>query len=135
MTQEEFNLKLQENKVREAAIAASLMKDSDEEVLKLLYGYISCKYFLEDFELDTENLVELGEKSTAKMAGLQKSGLAFREKSAGCTTASSGVIKKILLAMAVGKCIGKKLDPDQVAATETVAQLADLVIKTRKSEA
>lgn len=135
MTQEAFDLQLRENKVREAAIAVSLAEAADEEVLGLLYGYISCKYFLEKSEMDTYNLLELGEASTAKMAGLQRAGLAFREKSAGCTTAPSGVIKKILLAMAVGKCIGKKLDPDQVAAAETVSQLADLVIKARRAEA
>ena len=43
------------------------------------------------------------------------------------------MIERDKIAMAVGKCIGVKLDPDQVAAAETVSQLADLIIKTRRN--
>ena len=74
-----------------------------------LLEFLCCKYLLHPEEIRSENLIQLGEQSTAKIAGIQSSGIEFREKSAGCTTASSGVIKKILLAMAVGKCIGVKV--------------------------
>ena len=133
MTQAEFNQTLAEKKAREEAIASSLASAPDEEILGLLLEFLCCKYLLGPEKIHSENLVQLGEQSTAKIAGLQNSGIEFREKSAGCTTASSGVIKKILLAMAVGKCIGVKIDPDQVAKAETVSQLADLIIKTRRS--
>lgn len=133
MTQTEFNQALAEKKAREEAIASSFAGAPDEEIPGLLLEFLCCKYLLHPEEIRSENLIQLGEQSTAKIAGIQSSGIEFREKSAGCTTASSGVIKKILLAMAVGKCIGVKLDPDQVAAAETVSQLADLMIKTRRN--
>ena len=135
MTHEEFNLRLENNKAKEAVIAASFANAPDDRILELLYEFISCKYFLEPENMTTDNIVRLGEISTAVLAGYQKAGLEFREKSAGCTTASSGVIKKVLLAMAIGKLIGAKLDPDAVAMVDTVSQLAELVIKTRKGGA
>ncbi len=132
MTQEEFNLRLEENKRKEAAIAASLPLAGDDEIPELLQEFIACKYFLDPEDFTTEELLPLGEKSTAKMAGFQKKGIQFKEKSAGCTTASSGIIKKILLAMAIGKIIGIKLNPDDVAEAETISQLAEMIIKARK---
>ncbi len=132
MTQAEFDQALAAKRQREAALAASFATVPDEGMEALLREFLCCKYFLEPEELTTDDLVALGDASTAKMAGFRRAGIAFQEKSAGCTTASSGVIKKVLLAMAVGKLIGHKLDPDAVAETETVAQLAALIVKTRR---
>ena len=133
MTQEEFNLALEEKKAREATVAASFADAPDSEIQGLLYEFLCCKYLLRPEEIETDNLMRLGEQSTAKIAGIRKTGLEFKEKSAGCTTASSGLIKKVLLAMAVGKCVGVKLNPDAVAEAETVPQLAELIIKTRRN--
>lgn len=133
MTQAEFNQALIDKKAREEAIASSFAIATDEEIPELLREYLCCKYLLMPEEIDTDNLIKLGEKSTAKIAGIKSSGIEFREKSAGCTTASSGVIKKILLAMAVSKCIGIKINPDEVAQAETLPQMADLIIRMRKS--
>lgn len=131
MTQDEFNRILREKKTREEAIASSLANVPDQEIEHLLREYISCKYLLPVEEMTDDDLIRLGEKSTAYIAGILKQGIEFREKSAGCTTASSGVIKKSLLAIRLGQLIGKKLDPDAIAMTETVPQLAELIIRTR----
>ena len=131
MTQEEFNRRLEEKRAREAEIASSFAAAPDGKIETLLREFLACKYLLDPEDLDTDDLVALGEKSTAKIAGFQKAGLEFKEKSAGCTTASSGVIKKVLLAMAVGKLIEKKLDPDVVAEATTISDLTELIIQTR----
>ena len=131
MTQETFNRMLEEKRQREGDITSALPSAPDDQIEPLLRDFISCKYFLEPEEMDTNDLIVLGERSTAKMAGLKNAGIEFKEKSAGCTTASSGIIKKVLLAMAVGKLIGAKLDPDAVAETETIGELASLVCRTR----
>ncbi len=133
MTQAEFDHALAAKRQKEEAIASSFATAPDAEIEALLRDFLCCKYFLEPEDLNTDNLVALGDMSTAKMAGFQKAGIVFQEKSAGCTTASSGVIKKVLLAMAVGKLIGQKLNPDAVAEAETIAQLAALIVETRKS--
>ncbi len=131
MNQEEFGRRLAAKKAKEAEISASFATAPDDQILELLYEFIACKYLLDPEDMSTDDLIALGERSTAKIAGFQKDGLEFREKSAGCTTASSGVIKKVLLAIAVGTCIGARLDPDRVAAAETVPQLAELIVHTR----
>ncbi|MCD8144160.1 MAG: hypothetical protein LUD79_02275 [Oscillospiraceae bacterium] len=133
MTQAEFDRALAAKRQKEEAIASSFATAPDAEIEALLRDFLCCKYFLKPEDLNTDNLVALGDMSTAKMAGFQKAGIVFQEKSAGCTTASSGVIKKVLLAMAVGKLIGQKLNPDAVAEAETIAQLAALIVETRKS--
>ncbi|MCD8116632.1 MAG: hypothetical protein LUE21_05885 [Oscillospiraceae bacterium] len=132
MTQGEFDRALSAKRQKEEAIASSFSTASDAEIEALLRDFLCCKYFLEPNELNTDNLVVLGDTSTAKMAGFQKAGIVFQEKSAGCTTASSGLIKKVLLAMAVGKLIGAKLDPDAVAEADTIPQLAAVIVQTRK---
>ncbi len=133
MTQEEFDRALTEKRAREEALAASFAVVPDSEIEALLREFIACKYFLLPEDLKRNDLIALGNLSTARMAGYQQAGIQFREKSAGCTTASSGVIKKVLLAIAIGKLIGKKLDPDAVAQVETVPQMAELIVQTRRS--
>ncbi len=132
MTREEFLRALEEKRCKEAELTSALAAASDAQMEPLLRQYLCCKYFLRPEELTTDNLIALGEKSTAKVAGLQRSGLDFPEKSAGCTTASSGVIKKTLLALALGRILGLTLDPDEAAEADTIGDLADLAVKTRK---
>lgn len=132
MTQAEFEAALERNHKRIGEITASLPTAADHEIEPLLREFLCCKYFLEPEELTTEDLLALGEYSTAKMAGYANQGINFVEKSAGCTTASSGTIKKILLAMAIGKILKLRLDPDTVAAVDTISDLAELIIKVRR---
>lgn len=135
MTQQEFNAWLEQNRARTEAIASTLPTAPDCEVAALVREFISCKYFLSDEEMDTENLIQLGDKSTEKMANLKKGGLEYADKNAGCTTAGSSTIKKVLLAMALGKIIGHRLNADAVAYAETIPQLVQLIIDTRKGDA
>lgn len=134
MTQQEFDDLLAAKKEKEAVLAASFSQVEDTQIDQILREFICCKYFLEPEEMATEDLVALGNYSTAKMAGLKDSGISFKEKSAGCTTAPSGVIKKVLLAMAIGRLIGVKLNPDHVADVTTISQMRDLIIETRKAK-
>ena len=133
MTQAEFDRALAAKKAEEEAVASAFASAPDDEIEALLREFIACKYFLEPEDMQTDDLIALGNSSTEKLAGCKKSGLQFEEKSAGCTTASSGVIRKVLLAITVGKLIGARLDPDAVAMTETIPQLAELIIQTRKN--
>ena len=135
MTQQEFNAWLEQNRARTEAIASALPTAPDSEVATLVREFISCKYFLSDEEMDTENLIQLGDKSTEKMENLKKGGLEYADKNAGCTTAGSSTIKKVLLAMALGKIIGHRLNADAVAYAETIPQLVQLIIDTRKGDA
>ena len=129
MTQQEFTAALAENRTRAEEIAAALPRASDEETEALVREFISCKYFLTDVEMVTDDLIQLGDRSTEKLADLQKGGLRYADKNAGCTTAGSS--KKVLLSMALGKAIGTKLNADDVAYAETIPQLARLVIRVR----
>lgn len=131
MTQEEFEQGLARRKARAEEVAAALTGAPAARMEGLLREYIACRYFLDAEEMTTDRLVDLGEQSTAKMAGWKRAGLQFAETSAGCTAASSGVIKKMLLAIALGRIIGISLDPDAVAAADTIGQLAALAAATR----
>ena len=132
MTQAEFEDALEKNHRRIAEITKAIPTATDAEIEPLLTEFLCCKYFLEPEELTTDKLLALGEYSTAKMAGYANQGIKFVEKSAGCTTASSGTIKKILLAMAIGKIMGIQLEPNAVARVDTISQLAALIIAGRK---
>ena len=131
MTQQEFTAALARNRARAEDIAAALPTAPDEDMEALIRGFISCKYFLTTKEMDTDDLIRLGDRSTEKLADLQKGGLRYADKNAGCTTAGSSTIKKVLLAMALGKAIGAKLNADDVAYAETIPQLARLVVRVR----
>ena len=133
MTQQEFTAALAENRTRAEEIAAALPGASDEETEALVREFISCKYFLTAEEMVTDDLIRLGDRSTEKLADLQKGGLRYADKNAGCTTAGSSTIKKVLLAMALGKAVGRKLDADAVACAETIPQLSALLLQAREA--
>lgn len=133
MTQQEFIALLEENRARAEAIASALPGAPAEQLEQLVREYIGCKYFLTEAEMDTDDLIRLGDRSSEKLANLQKGGLRYADKNAGCTTAGSSTIKKVLLAMALGKAIGRKLDADKVAYAETISQLARLLDETRNA--
>ncbi len=77
----------------EVDLASSFVTAPDVEIEALLWDFLCCKYFLDPEDLNTDNLVALGDMSTAKMAGFQKAGIVFQEKSAGCTIASPRVLQ------------------------------------------
>ncbi len=133
MTQQEFTALLAQNRARAEAIASALAAAPAEQVEPLVREFLACKYFLTADEMDTDDLIRLGERSTEKLANLQKGGLHYADKNAGCTTAGSSTIKKVLLAMALGKAVGRKLDADAVACAETIPQLSALLLQTREA--
>ena len=100
----------------------------------MLREYIGCRYFLTQEEMTTDDLIALGDLSTEKLARLQRGGLQYADKNAGCTTAGSSTIKKELLAMALGKAIGMSLDADDVAYARTISDLAVLVQRALSGE-
>ena len=84
MTQAEFNQALAEKKAREEAIASSFAGAPDEEIPGLLLEFLCCKYLLHPGKFvvrRTDSVV--GEQSTAKIAGIQNSGIEFRENPLG----------------------------------------------------
>lgn len=80
MTQQEFTAALAENRTRAEEIAAALPRASDEETEALVREFISCKYFLTAEEMLTDDLIQLGDRSTEKLADLQKGGCVMPTK-------------------------------------------------------
>ncbi len=134
MTQQEFILQLTQSKVRAKEISDILPTAPEDSLTELVREFIACKYFLAPEEMITDNLLQLGDLSTEKMANLKKGGLQYADKNAGCTTAGSSTIKKVLLAMALGKAIHRHLDADSVAYAETIPQLAQIISEARRGD-
>lgn len=127
MTQKEFDKALENSKIEAEAIVSALSVAAPNDMEPLVRRFIACKYFLTPEEMTTDQLLPLGEYSTAKLIGLRNKGLQFAEKNSGCTSASSGVIKKVLLVMALGRIFGITLDPDKVSMVDTIPQLVKLL--------
>ncbi len=134
MTQEKFTRLLAQNRARADAIASALASASPDALCPMLREYIGCRYFLTQEEMTTDDLIALGDLSTEKLARLQRGGLQYADKNAGCTTAGSSTIKKVLLAMSLGKAIGMSLDADDVAYARTISDLAVLVQRALSGE-
>jgi len=134
MTQEKFTRLLAQNRARADAIASALASASPDTLCPMLREYIGCRYFLMQEEMTTDDLIALGDLSTEKLARLQRGGLQYADKNAGCTTAGSSTIKKVLLAMSLGKAIGMSLDADDVAYASTISDLAVLVQRALSGE-
>jgi len=135
MTTEEFTIRLQENQEKaKAHIIAILTGPQDFETVYLhLRAYVACKYFLEGAEMETDNLIKLGDISTEKLAELRRGGLEYADKSVGCTSVASSVTKKILLVLSLRKFLTDvTFDPDTVAETATVSDLAQLILQKLK---
>lgn len=135
MTQQEFTAQLAQNKARAKEISDALPAAPEASLPELIREFIACKYFLAPEEMTTDHLLQLGDLSTEKMANLKKGGLQYADKNAGCTTAGSSTIKKVLLAMALGKAIHRHLDADSVAYAETVPQLVQIISDARRGDA
>lgn len=128
MTPEEYKAKAAENKRRSAQYAESILSASDEEdIYPLLRGFIGCRYFLDPPEMTSDDLLQLGDLSTEKLAGLRRGGLEFEDRSVGCTSVASSITKKALLVLTLGKTLHIDIDPDDAAEAATVKQLAGLI--------
>ena len=129
MTLEEFTHRLEENRSNADAHAAAILSEGpDSRHLALhLREYVRCKYFLEPDDMTTEDIILLGNRGTERLADLRRSGLEFRDTSAGCTSVSSAVAKKALLILSLGKALGVSFDPDQVAEAATLSDIASLL--------
>lgn len=134
MTQQEFTVQLVQNKARANEISNALSTAPEDSLPDLIREFIACKYFLTPQEMTTDHLLQLGDMSTEKMANLKKGGLQYADKNAGCTTAGSSTIKKVLLAMALGKAIHRHLNADSVAYAETIPQLAQIISDARRGD-
>ena len=129
MTLEEFTHRLDENRSNaEVHAAESLREGPDSQYLALhLREYVRCKFFLEPEDMTTEDILLLGNRGTERLANLRRSGLDFRDTSAGCTSVASAVTKKALLILSLGKALGVSFDPDQVAEAATLSDIASLL--------
>jgi len=97
------------------------------EVKAHLAGFLAEKYFLTPEEMTTEDILVLGDISTAKLAEIKKSGVDFKDTSVGCTSVASNATKKALLVLTLGKLLGVTFDPDRVAEATDLTALAELV--------
>lgn len=127
MTAEEYTRRVADNKRRSEFYTEVMMSADAEDIYPLLRDFIACRYFLDDADMTSDNLVVLGNRSTEKLAELRRGGLETADRSVGCTSAPSAVTKKALLILTLGRLLHIKFDPDEAAEAATIAQLAALI--------
>lgn len=132
MTAEEYKCRVADNKRRSEFYAEVMLSADAEDIYPLLRDFIACRYFLDESEMTSDDLVVLGERSTEKLARLRRGGLETADRSVGCTSAPSAVTKKALLVLTLGRLLNIRFDPSEAAAAATVAQLAELIVQNRR---
>ena len=92
-----------------------------------LYGFILSKYILLGDVTDVYNLTELAELSVAKTIRMPKEESRQLDGAHSCEGTTSAMNKKVLLLMALQKCLGIKFLPDTTADLTDTRQIAQEV--------
>lgn len=113
-------------KICAGEILAAGKRDCDL-IYPLILRYISIRYFLDETELQSDNLYELAETSVSKILAIKREKLADIDIPGTCTGASSATSKKILLLLALCRDLGIPPEPEKAVNLQTVDQLARYV--------
>lgn len=133
MTAEEYKCRVADNKRRSEFCAEAMLSADEESIYPLLREFIACRYFLDESDMTSDDLIALGNRSTEKLAGLRRGGLETADRSVGCTSAPSAVTKKALLILTLGRLLDIRFDPNEAANASTVAELAALIVQNRRT--
>ncbi len=129
MRDKAFAKELKERSLRgEAALRAMKehLGENTEAFGEALCQYISLRYLLNRVPRREENLYALAEESVGNMLKANKDVLLAMERESGCTGATSGMMKKVLLLLSVKKALSLSVTEEAVTAVETIDNLIRL---------
>ena len=124
------------NASKEAEIIKNEPSPNKDFVKQHLKKFIAYKYMLDpETDMEEDNIRKLALMSLEKTMKLYKDMIKQLDQATPCDHATSESAKKVLLLFAVQKELGIKPDPAELAATESVDKLAELVTRhLKKSE-
>ena len=106
------------------ALLEALPSVTAEGVLPILRAYILDRYMLPPEEGESDELLALAEASLRRYVRLVREGAVEKDPSRQCSTASSVIVKKVLLMKAIQRDFGVCFTPAQSAELTTVSALA-----------
>lgn len=106
-----------------------------ETVHPILLDYIRERFLLRPEDCGSDKLMELSEASLRRYIQLYRSGKIDKDASRACSTASSTVVKKVLLMKAIQTDFGVSFTPAQSAELTTVTALAEEIVRQKKGGA
>ena len=117
-------------------IALILAEEAPEpEALRpRLHAYICARFLLEEGECDSEDIIELSERSIQKAVQMRGLGVKVSDVSPGCADVSSAAAKKALLLTGLQKALGIEFNAIQAAYYDTVSDLAQAVAQLLKAK-
>jgi len=139
-TEEALNTDILKNileQKKQAAKMAEAIIQCDSPSKAVIYRHLRL-YLLHKFLLEqdpqTDNIDELAEMSLAQMLKIDRQMINDVNIARGCDGASSVLAKKALFYMALQRELAIHLDPAQLAAAETVEELAELVYRALRGD-
>lgn len=111
---------------------AQLPELTVENLYPILLDYIRERFLLRAEDCGSDELMELSEASLRRYIQLYRAGLIDKKSASQCSTASSAVVKKVLLMKAVQDDFGVRFTPAQSAAITTVTALAQEIVRQKK---
>jgi len=98
----------------------------------VLHNYILDRLALPPEEGDSDELLELSERSLRRYIRLVREGAVKKGPGNQCSTASSVVVKKVLLMKAIQTELSVRFTPAQAAALTTVTALAEEIVRQKR---
>lgn len=111
---------------------AQLPELTEKTLYPILLDYIRERFLLRAEDCGSDELIELAEASLRRYIQLRRAGLIDKKPASQCSTASSTVVKKVLLMKAVQDDFGVRFTPAQSAGISTVTALAQEIVRQKK---
>lgn len=111
---------------------AQLPELTAEALRPILLDYIRERFLLRPEDCGSDELMELSEASLRRYIQLFRAGAIDRDSASQCSTASSTVVKKVLLMKAVQDDFGVRFTPAQSAGLTTVTALAREIVRQKR---
>ena len=114
-----------------SASLGSLRVWTTDAVRPILTDYIRERFLLEAEDVRSDNIMELSEAGLRRYIELFRAGKITKEKARQCSTASSVIVKKVLLMKAIQDDFGIRLTPARSAEITTITELVEEVVRQR----
>ncbi len=136
MTVKEFEDHLKQNKGESEYILIQMKRSIEhfERLYSYVKLYLYLKFMLFEGEEDTEDILELADISTEKIAELKAQGLEFKERSGTCGSISSAVTKKLLLLISLQNALDFKFNTYETADITTLTELTQKIMEHKKRD-